>query len=57
MLQGIDSHRARWVSKPGLKRPANEKPYIFVPSDFRAEHAEVPDIAKKPLSETAFFVE
>jgi iodotyrosine deiodinase len=40
-----------------LQRPANEKPYLLLPVGFPAENAEVPDIAKKPLSETAVFVE
>jgi iodotyrosine deiodinase len=40
-----------------LQRPANEKPYLLLPVGFPAEDAEVPDIAKKPLSETAVFVE
>jgi iodotyrosine deiodinase len=40
-----------------LQRPANEKPYLLLPVGFPAENAEVPDIGKKPLSETTFFVE
>jgi iodotyrosine deiodinase len=40
-----------------LKRPANEKPYLLLPVGFPAERAEVPDIAKKSLNETALFVE
>jgi iodotyrosine deiodinase len=40
-----------------LERPANEKPYLLLPVGFPAEHADVPDIAKKPLSETTLFVE
>jgi hypothetical protein len=39
-----------------LERPQNEKPYLLLPVGFPAEDAEVPDIAKKPLSETALFV-
>jgi nitroreductase len=34
-----------------LKRPANEKPYLLLPVGYPAEDAEVPDIAKKELSE------
>ena len=40
-----------------LERPANEKPYLLLPVGFAAEHAEVPDIAKKPLGEIALFVQ
>src|ERR1700690_183110 len=40
-----------------LQRPANEKPYLLLPVGFPAADAEVPNIAKKPLSETAIFVE
>jgi iodotyrosine deiodinase len=40
-----------------LQRPANEKPYLLLPVGFPTEDAEVPDIAKKPLSETALFIE
>ncbi len=40
-----------------LKRPANEKPFLLLPVGFPAEHAEVPDIAKKTVSEIALFVE
>jgi len=40
-----------------LRRPANEKPYLLLPVGFPADDAEVPDIAKKSLSETAVFVE
>jgi nitroreductase len=34
-----------------LKRPANEKPYLLLPVGYPTEDAEVPDIAKKELSE------
>lgn len=34
-----------------LKRPSNEKPYLLIPVGYPAENAEVPDIAKKDLSE------
>lgn len=34
-----------------LKRPANERPYLLLPVGYPAEHTEVPDIPKKPLSE------
>ena len=40
-----------------LQRPANEKPYLLLPVGFPADDAEVPDISKRPLSETAVFVE
>jgi iodotyrosine deiodinase len=40
-----------------LGRPANEKPFLLLPVGFPAEGAEVPDITKKPLSESAVFVE
>jgi iodotyrosine deiodinase len=40
-----------------LQRPANEKPYLLLPVGFPADDAEVPDITKKPLSETAVFLE
>jgi iodotyrosine deiodinase len=39
-----------------LHRPPNEKPYLLLPVGFPAEDAVVPNIAKKPLSETAVFV-
>jgi iodotyrosine deiodinase len=39
-----------------LQRPANEKPYLLLPIGFPADDAEVPDISKKPLSETAVFL-
>lgn len=34
-----------------LNRPANERPYLLVPVGYPAPGAEVPDIAKKPLTE------
>jgi iodotyrosine deiodinase len=40
-----------------LGRPANEKPFLLLPVGFPAEDAEVPDIKKKPLSESAIFME
>lgn len=40
-----------------LGRPANEKPYLLLPVGFPADHAEVPDITRKLLSESAIFVE
>ena len=40
-----------------LRRPANEKPYLLLPVGFPANNAEVPDIAKKSLDETAVFME
>jgi nitroreductase len=32
-----------------LERPPNEQPFILFPIGFPADHAEVPDIARKPL--------
>jgi iodotyrosine deiodinase len=40
-----------------LGRPANEKPFLLLPVGFPAEDAKVPDITKKPLSESAIFLE
>lgn len=39
-----------------LQRPANEKPFLLLPVGYPANDAEVPDITKRPLSEslTAF---
>jgi len=39
-----------------LGRPANGKPFLLLPVGFPAEDAEVPDIKKKPLSESAIFM-
>jgi iodotyrosine deiodinase len=40
-----------------LGRPANERPFVLLPVGFPAQDARVPDIRKKPLSETAVFME
>jgi iodotyrosine deiodinase len=40
-----------------LGRPSNERAHLLLPVGFPAEGAEVPDITKKPLSETAIFME
>jgi len=40
-----------------LGRPANERPFLLLPVGFPAEGAEVPDITKKPLSESTIFIE
>jgi iodotyrosine deiodinase len=40
-----------------LGRPANEKPFLLLPVGFPAAGAEVPQIAKKALCETAIFIE
>lgn len=40
-----------------LGRPANEKPFLLLPVGYPAEDAQVPDITKKLLSESAIFVE
>jgi hypothetical protein len=40
-----------------LGRQANEKPFLLLPVGYPAEDAQVPDITKKPLSESAIFVE
>jgi iodotyrosine deiodinase len=34
-----------------LDRPANERPFVLVPTGYPAEDCEVPDIARKPLDE------
>jgi nitroreductase len=39
-----------------LRRPPNEKPYLLLPVGFPADEAQVPDIPKKPLSETLVVV-
>jgi iodotyrosine deiodinase len=38
-------------------RQADEKPFLLLPVGYPAEDARVPDITKKPLSESAIFVE
>jgi iodotyrosine deiodinase len=40
-----------------LGRPSNERPFLVLPVGFPAEDAEVPDITKRPLSESVIFVE
>jgi hypothetical protein len=40
-----------------LGRQANEKPFLLLPVGYSAEDAQVPEITKKPLSESAIFVE
>ena len=40
-----------------LGRPANERPFVLLPVGFPAKDAKVPDITKKPLAETAVFME
>jgi iodotyrosine deiodinase len=40
-----------------LGRPSNERPFLLLPVGFPAEGAEVPDIRKRPLSDSAVFVE
>lgn len=34
-----------------LERPANERAFVLIPVGYPAEHAQVPDIIRKPLSE------
>lgn len=34
-----------------LDRPANERPFLLIPTGYPAENAQVPDIEKKPLAE------
>jgi len=34
-----------------LRRPKNERAFVVLPVGYPADHAEVPDIGKKPLSE------
>ena len=36
-----------------LGRPENERPFILIPVGYPAEHAEVPDLERKPLDEIA----
>ena len=40
-----------------LERPENERPFLLIPVGYPAPDAQVPDIAKKPLSETVVRVE
>ncbi|MGQ0536574.1 MAG: nitroreductase family protein [Methanobacteriota archaeon] len=37
-------------------RPANERPYVVIPVGFPAADAVVPDLSRKPLSETTVWV-
>ncbi|MFM8775188.1 MAG: nitroreductase family protein, partial [Actinomycetota bacterium] len=34
-----------------LERPATERPYVLFPVGYPAEHCDVPDLHRKPLSE------
>ena len=38
-------------------RPDNEKPVILLVAGYPAEHADVPDIKRKPLAEIAIWKE
>jgi iodotyrosine deiodinase len=38
-----------------LGRPEHERPFALIPVGYPAENAEVPDLARKPLDEIAFF--
>jgi iodotyrosine deiodinase len=40
-----------------LGRPSNERPFLLLPVGFPAEDAEVPNITKRPLSESVMFFE
>lgn len=40
-----------------LGRPSNERPFLLVPVGFPAEDAEVPNITKRPLSESVIVFE
>jgi hypothetical protein len=40
-----------------LGRPSNERPFLLLVVGYPADDATVPDIAKKPLSEIATFIE
>jgi iodotyrosine deiodinase len=40
-----------------LGRPSNERPFLLLPVGFPAEDAEVPDITKRPLSESLILFE
>jgi len=38
-----------------LQRPANEKPFLLIPIGYPAPNAQVPDLARKALSDVAVF--
>ncbi|MCG5216582.1 nitroreductase family protein [Streptosporangium soli] len=38
------------------ERPGNERPYILFPVGYAADHAEVPDLTRKPLSDVLISV-
>jgi iodotyrosine deiodinase len=38
-----------------LRRPENERPFLLIPVGYPADHAQVPALARKPLSEIAVF--
>ncbi len=40
-----------------LGRPAHERAYVVIPIGYPAEGCRVPDLSRKPLSETSVFVE
>ena len=40
-----------------LKRPSSERPFLLLVTGYPAEHAEVPDIERKPLAAFTSFVE
>jgi hypothetical protein len=39
-----------------LHRPDNERPFLLIPVGYPAPDAEVPTLAKKPLTEIAEFI-
>ncbi len=40
-----------------LNRPENERPFLLVPVGYAKEHAFVPDLQRKPISQVASFFE
>jgi hypothetical protein len=40
-----------------LGRPVNERPFLLLPVGLPAEDAEVPEITKRPLSESLILFE
>ncbi len=39
-----------------LERPANEKPFLLLPVGYPSQHAQVPDLERKPLNEVSVFL-
>ena len=40
-----------------LERPKNEKPFLLIPVGYAADDAQVPALARKPLSEVSVWIE